>query len=161
MKARKEKEKLSMETYIVFILSHKQIAMHGFKRINKAPSSVLMNAVKALDVMDPSRSTLNENISPFASITLNHILADLNELFWQECCITSIDVFNNTDISPTSNASASPSTSTPLYVDLRLVKYHVTKLQSEANSSQQPADVSDGVVTRPKRNLRMPARLLD
>ncbi|KAJ0112523.1 hypothetical protein Patl1_02428 [Pistacia atlantica] len=134
-----------------------------------------MNAVKALDVMDPSRSTLNENISPFASITLNHILADLNEFSWQECCVNSIDVFNNADISQTSNASAS----TPLYrgfeiseipvrrkgrvVRTRMTELYssVTKLQPEANSSQQPADVSDGVVTRPKRNLRMPARLLD
>ncbi|KAJ0025641.1 hypothetical protein Pint_07331 [Pistacia integerrima] len=38
---------------------------------------------------------------------------------------------------------------------------NVTKIQPEANSSQQPVDVSDGVVTRPKCNLRMPTRLLD
>ncbi|KAJ0098686.1 hypothetical protein Patl1_20654 [Pistacia atlantica] len=38
---------------------------------------------------------------------------------------------------------------------------NVTKIQHEANSSQQPVDVSDGVMTRPKRNLRMPTRLLD
>ncbi|XP_044465905.1 uncharacterized protein LOC123196090 [Mangifera indica] len=118
MKARKEKEKLSMETYIDFVLSRKQsdlkvdflnqiIAMHGFKRINKAPKSVLVNAVKSLDVMDPSRSTLNENIGPCASIHLNSILTDLNELCWQECCVTSVDVFNNTEVSQASNASAS------------------------------------------------------
>ncbi|KAJ0092522.1 hypothetical protein Patl1_25459 [Pistacia atlantica] len=37
----------------------------------------------------------------------------------------------------------------------------VTNLRPKANSSQQPADVSDGVATRTKHNLRMPARLLD
>lgn len=68
---------------------------------------MLVNAVKSLDVMDPSRSTLNENIGPCASIHLNSILADLNELCWQECCVTSVDVFNNTEVSQASNASAS------------------------------------------------------
>ncbi|KAJ0086435.1 hypothetical protein Patl1_07412 [Pistacia atlantica] len=38
---------------------------------------------------------------------------------------------------------------------------NVTKIQHEANSSQQPVDVLDVVVTRPKRNLRMPTHLLD
>ncbi|KAJ0086189.1 hypothetical protein Patl1_07448 [Pistacia atlantica] len=38
---------------------------------------------------------------------------------------------------------------------------NVTKIQPKTNSSQQPTDVLDGVVTRPKHNLRMPTRLLD
>lgn len=58
---------------------------------------MLSDAVRTLNLMDPSRSTLKENISPCASITLDDITTHLNDLAWRECCITSIDVINNTN----------------------------------------------------------------
>ncbi|KAK2665877.1 hypothetical protein Ddye_004451 [Dipteronia dyeriana] len=100
-KARQEEEKLSMEEYLDFVVSPKDaaltvqflnqiISMHGFKRIHKTRKSVLSEAVNTLDLMNPSRSTLEENISPCASVALGDIMVDLNDLGWQECCITSI-----------------------------------------------------------------------
>lgn len=58
---------------------------------------MLSDAVGTLNLMDPSRSTLKENISPCASITLDDITTHLNDLAWRECCVTSIDVINNTN----------------------------------------------------------------
>ncbi|KAK4846626.1 hypothetical protein QYF36_020015 [Acer negundo] len=99
-KARKE-EKLSMEEYLDFIVSPKEaaltvqflnqiVSMHGFKKNHQTRKSVLSEAVNTIDLMNPSRSTLEENISPCASIALGDIMVDLNDLGWQECCITSI-----------------------------------------------------------------------
>lgn len=45
--------------------------------------------------MNPSRSTLKENISPAMSLTLKQVMEDLNDLTWQECCVTSIKVLNS------------------------------------------------------------------
>ncbi|GAV60156.1 hypothetical protein CFOL_v3_03687 [Cephalotus follicularis] len=107
---RKKKEKknvLSLEDYIDFLLAHKQldytanllnqiISMHGFKRIHKVQKKVLTDATEALDLIDPSRSTLKESISSCACVTLDDVVADLNELEWQECSVTSIQTFNST-----------------------------------------------------------------
>lgn len=45
--------------------------------------------------MNPSRSTLRENISSAVSITLNDVMEDLKDLSWQECCVTSIKILNS------------------------------------------------------------------
>ncbi|KAJ4729668.1 Regulator of rDNA transcription protein [Melia azedarach] len=97
--------KLSLEKYLDFVISHKQtdlkvgflrqiINMHGFKRI-EGPKSVVVDSVKAVDLMNPSRSTLRENISSAVSITLNDVMEDLKDLSWQECCVTSIKILNS------------------------------------------------------------------
>lgn len=51
---------------------------------------VLVDAVDALDLMDLPRSTLSQSVSAFATLTVEDAIADLNELSWQECCVTSI-----------------------------------------------------------------------
>ncbi|XP_061372840.1 uncharacterized protein LOC133315260 [Gastrolobium bilobum] len=66
------------------------IRIHGFKKIHHAPKKVLVDAVDLLDLMDLPRSTLGESISAFAVLTVEDAVADLNELNWQECCVTSI-----------------------------------------------------------------------
>ncbi|KAL9454605.1 hypothetical protein AB3S75_010079 [Citrus x aurantiifolia] len=102
----KEKnEKLYMEKYLEFFSSRKQsdlkveflnqiISMHGFKRL-RLPKNALSEAVSTIDLMNPSRSTLKENISPAMSLTLKQVTEDLNDLTWQECCVTSIKVLNS------------------------------------------------------------------
>lgn len=56
---------------------------------------VLVDAVDALDLMDLQRSTLRQSVSAFATLTLEDAIADLNELSWQECCLTSIYSLNS------------------------------------------------------------------
>lgn len=50
------------------------------------PQKEIVDALSKLDLMDPSRSTLRENISPGASLTVEDVIGDLNDLNWQECC---------------------------------------------------------------------------
>lgn len=51
--------------------------------------------MSTIDLMNPSRSTLKENIRPAMPVTLKHVMEDLNDLTWQECCVTSIKVLNS------------------------------------------------------------------
>lgn len=51
---------------------------------------VLTDAVDTLDLVDLTRSTLRQSVSAFAVLTLEDAIADLNELNWQECCVTSL-----------------------------------------------------------------------
>lgn len=50
-----------------------------------------MDAVESLDLVDLPRSTVRENVSAFAAVALEDVVADLGELNWQECCVTSIE----------------------------------------------------------------------
>lgn len=69
------------------------IRIHGFKKIHHAPKKVLTDAVDALDLVDLPRSTLSESVSAFAVLTVEEVVADLGDLNWQECCVTSIQKF--------------------------------------------------------------------
>ncbi|XP_050899367.1 uncharacterized protein LOC127106117 isoform X2 [Lathyrus oleraceus] len=69
------------------------IRIHGFKKIHHAPKKVLMDAVDTLDLLDLPRSTLSESVSAFADLTVEEAIADLADLNWQECCVTSIQKF--------------------------------------------------------------------
>lgn len=55
---------------------------------------VLIDAVNTLDPIDPSRSTLSENICSGAFLGLEEVIHDLVELSWQECCVTSMQTVN-------------------------------------------------------------------
>jgi len=52
---------------------------------------VLVEAVELLDLVDVPRSTLRDSVSAFAAMTLEDVVADLAELKWQECCVTSVE----------------------------------------------------------------------
>ncbi|KAH7533185.1 hypothetical protein FEM48_Zijuj04G0103400 [Ziziphus jujuba var. spinosa] len=66
--------------------------MYGYKKIRKTAKRVLSDAVNTLVPVNPSRSTLKDNsISPVTSTSLEDTIADLKELNWQECCVTSIE----------------------------------------------------------------------
>lgn len=57
-----------------------------------------MEAVKTMELMDPSRSTLGDSgISSDAFISLDDLIKDVKELQWQECCITSLQTINSVD----------------------------------------------------------------
>ncbi|MED6141202.1 hypothetical protein PIB30_100919 [Stylosanthes scabra] len=95
--------KLLLEDYIHFLGSRHSldlticqlnqiIRIHGFKKIHHAPKKVLVDAVNSLDLVNLSRSTLHSSvISAFAVLTVDDAIADLNELNWQECCVTSLE----------------------------------------------------------------------
>jgi hypothetical protein len=51
--------------------------------------------VKALTLVEPSRSTLNDNISSLEFVPVEDVIADLKDLNWQECCVTSIQTLNS------------------------------------------------------------------
>ncbi|AES89772.1 uncharacterized protein [Medicago truncatula] len=97
-------EKLCLEDYIHLLHSrntndltmnqlNQVIRIHGFKKIHHAPKKVLTDAVDAIDLVDLPRSTLSESISVFAVLTVEEAVADLSDLNWQECCVTSIQKF--------------------------------------------------------------------
>ncbi|KAI4322764.1 hypothetical protein L6164_022429 [Bauhinia variegata] len=104
-KRSEKSQKLSLEDYIEFLRSHKTlhltinqlnhiISIHGFKKIHHAVKKKLIDAVDTLDLMDSPRSTLNESVSSLAILTLEEAVADLNQLNWQECCVTSMQILN-------------------------------------------------------------------
>ncbi|MCE2055710.1 hypothetical protein HAX54_043264 [Datura stramonium] len=97
---RKKSQKLTLENYIDFIDSNKQldlttanlneiISIHGFKKA-KGQKKVLADAVNTIELMDMRRSTLQEEISSDAFVSLDEAIKDLTRLSWQECCVTSL-----------------------------------------------------------------------
>ncbi|KAK6259267.1 hypothetical protein QQP08_000610 [Theobroma cacao] len=104
MKAKKQK--ISLEDYIAFLSSHKQLSLtlsslnqiifiHGLKKSTNMPKKALSEAVEKLNLIDPSRSTLKSTMSSSAWLTEEEIIGDLNRLEWQECCVTSIQTLNS------------------------------------------------------------------
>ncbi|XP_022986041.1 uncharacterized protein LOC111483895 [Cucurbita maxima] len=112
---RKKSNKISLEDYLDFFSSDKQlflpvaylnqiIRMHGYMNI-KGLKNVVKEAVGTINLVNLSRSTLKESISSSASITLEDVISDLKNLEWQECSVTSVLNFsswkqNNSDPSP-------------------------------------------------------------
>ncbi|KAK4761175.1 hypothetical protein SAY87_006068 [Trapa incisa] len=93
---------ISLDEYVDFFLSDQQtdlnfsyfneiLMIHGFRRLTHGVlKKVAIDAVKtAMDLMDPSRSTLKESVSSDASLELKDVIADLDALDWQDCCTTS------------------------------------------------------------------------
>ncbi|XP_047159481.1 uncharacterized protein LOC124829934 isoform X4 [Vigna umbellata] len=94
-------DKVWLEDYLHFLHSRQTlhltmnqlnqvIRIHGFKKIHNAPK-VLVEAVESLDLVDVPRSTLRDSVSAFAAVALEDVVADLAELKWQECCVTSVE----------------------------------------------------------------------
>ncbi|CAK9314751.1 unnamed protein product [Citrullus colocynthis] len=105
LRQKKKKNKISLEDYLDFFSSNKQnflpvnslnqiIRMHGYMNI-KGQKNVLTDAVNTIDLINLSRSTLNESVSSSASILLEDVISDLKNLDWQECCVTSVLNFSS------------------------------------------------------------------
>ncbi|KAH7843781.1 hypothetical protein Vadar_020701 [Vaccinium darrowii] len=113
-------DKLSLDDYVSFFDSNKQIdlvakklmqiiSMHGFVKSKPYPKNAVIDAIKSIDLMEPSRSTLNdENISSNAFMTLEDVISDLKQLNWQECCVTSIQTVNSANYDSVLNATDAP-----------------------------------------------------
>ncbi|XP_050159827.1 uncharacterized protein LOC126633293 [Malus sylvestris] len=95
-------EKMTLEDYLLLIQSNSHlhltvahlnqiISMHRYKKIYKVPKARLSDAVGSLLLVDPARSTLRDNISPFGITTLEDVITDLADLNWKECRVTSVE----------------------------------------------------------------------
>ncbi|XP_065858646.1 uncharacterized protein [Euphorbia lathyris] len=105
-KSRNKTRKISLNIYLDFFHFGKQIditinylnqiiLMHGFRKLWGVPKRVITEAIQSLDLMNLSRSTLRDNgVSSCASMNLEDIIADLNEIDWQDCCITTFETIN-------------------------------------------------------------------
>ncbi|KAM1247903.1 hypothetical protein TB2_043914 [Malus domestica] len=98
-------EKMTLEDYLLLIQSNSHlhltvahlnqiISMHRYKKIYKVPKARLSDAVGSLPLVDPARSTLRDNISPFGITTLEDVVTDLADLNWKECRVTSVETQN-------------------------------------------------------------------
>ncbi|KAH0916762.1 hypothetical protein HID58_031208 [Brassica napus] len=75
-------------------------------RLPKASQIQQGEAVDAVDLLDLSRSTLNQtSVSSSASLTLDQVISDIEALKWQECCLTSLQIISSDEVTP---AVASP-----------------------------------------------------
>ncbi|CAN6725896.1 unnamed protein product [Malus baccata var. baccata] len=81
-------EKMTLEDYLLLMQSNfhlhltvaylnQIISMHGYKKIYKVPKAHLSYAVGSLPLVDPTRLTLKDYISPF------------------KCCITSVETLSS------------------------------------------------------------------
>ncbi|PON32628.1 hypothetical protein PanWU01x14_359670 [Parasponia andersonii] len=104
----RSRAKICLEEYLLLFDSHPNcfslpinhlnqiIGMHGYKKLHKVPKTVLTDVVSTLSLVNPCRSTLNDRrISPLVLPTLDDVVADLNELDWQECFTTSVQTISS------------------------------------------------------------------
>ncbi|MED6118438.1 hypothetical protein PIB30_002691 [Stylosanthes scabra] len=134
-------DKLLLEDYIHFLRSRHSlhltmsqlnqiIRIHGFKKIHHAPKKVLVDAVNSLDLVNLSRSMLHSSVvSAFAVLTVEDAIADLNELNWQECCVTSLEKLCSRNSNSINNNNLNhsflfpPSSSYPHHSRLQIVNH--------------------------------------
>lgn len=54
-----------------------------------------MDAVNTIELIDPRRSTLSQNIESLAVMTLKQLISDLRDLNWLECYVTSLQTISS------------------------------------------------------------------
>ncbi|KAJ4878906.1 Uncharacterized protein Rs2_35960 [Raphanus sativus] len=88
--------------YIDFTCSYLNQILHinGFRKLHKSNKKTVGEAVDAVDLIDLSRSTLNQTSvsSSSASLTLDQVITDIEALKWQECCLTSLQIVNSDQV---------------------------------------------------------------
>ncbi|XP_020236353.1 uncharacterized protein LOC109815941 isoform X1 [Cajanus cajan] len=146
-------DKLCLEDYLHLLQSRQTlhltmnqlnqvIRIHGFKKIHHAPKKVLVDAVESLDLVDLPRSTLRESVTAFAAVALEDVVADLGELNWQECCVTSVEKVSFGD-----GQSAFPASSDQ---SLRVMSH----TQSQAQRSKRIDEIRDLIPEAFRRSLK-------
>ncbi|KAF3574639.1 hypothetical protein F2Q69_00063743 [Brassica cretica] len=103
-------KKMTLEEYVDYFSSGKSIDftcsylnqilhLHGFRKLHHSTKKTVGEAVDAVELLDLSRSTLNQTTlsSSSASLTLDQVISDIEALKWQECCITSLQIVNSDD----------------------------------------------------------------
>ncbi|KAL4390421.1 hypothetical protein S245_008087 [Arachis hypogaea] len=118
-------DKLLLDDYIHFLRSRHSldltmfqlnqiIRIHGFKKIHHTP--------KKFD--ECQVFIITSVVSAFAVLTVEDAIADLNELNWQECCVTSLEKLcssNNNSIN--NNFLFPPSSSDPHHSRLQIANH--------------------------------------
>ncbi|KAK4344133.1 hypothetical protein RND71_037227 [Anisodus tanguticus] len=113
---RRKSHKITLENNLDFIDSNKQLHL-TIDNLNERlllVFKVLVDAVNMMELMDLRHSTLQEEISSDAFISLDEAIKDLTHLDWQECCASSLQTIcfsNGVNVSvhckEKTNASAS------------------------------------------------------
>ncbi|KAK4374036.1 hypothetical protein RND71_004713 [Anisodus tanguticus] len=85
-KMRRKSQKITLENYLDFIDSNKQLDL----TVHNLNEKVLVDAVNTIELMDLRRSTLQEEISSEAFVSLDEVIKDLTHINWQECCASSL-----------------------------------------------------------------------
>ncbi|KAJ0236070.1 Uncharacterized protein HA466_0260720 [Hirschfeldia incana] len=114
-------KKIALEEYVDFINSGNSIDftcsylnqilhIHGFRKLHKSNKKTVGEAVDAVDLLDLSRSTLNQTsvVSSSASLTLDQVITDIEALKWQECCLTSLQIISSDEATPAVAAIPKP-----------------------------------------------------
>ncbi|KAL0697373.1 hypothetical protein Bca4012_053495 [Brassica carinata] len=104
-------KKITLEEYVDFINSGNSIDftcsylnqilhIHGFRKLHKSNKKTVGKAVDAVDLLDLSRSTLNQTSvsSSSAPLTLDQVITDIEALKWQECRLTSLQIINSDEV---------------------------------------------------------------
>lgn len=114
---------------------------------------VLIDAVESLDLVDLPRSTLCQSVSAFAAVSLDEAVADLGELNWQECCVTSVETLGSYHGGSGSGGGQS-SLPTGVSSDQNL---QLAIVQSHAHRTKRMGEIYGGLVLEASRRS-MPAK---
>ncbi|KAM7277349.1 hypothetical protein ACFE04_019215 [Oxalis oulophora] len=144
-KTTKKKALISLDEYVDFFISrnHRNLTanlltqimqMHDVKPHYKSTKQSLTEQVEKLTLMDPSRSTLKVPISSCASMSLENILNDLNNLNWTETGVVSVHTLN----SEIDKTRASPSLSAVLKAEQKIKKMRQTKQINGCDPKSKP-----------------------
>ncbi|XP_029130733.1 uncharacterized protein LOC109815941 isoform X2 [Cajanus cajan] len=131
-------DKLCLEDYLHLLQSRQTLHL----TMNQLNQKVLVDAVESLDLVDLPRSTLRESVTAFAAVALEDVVADLGELNWQECCVTSVEKVSFGD-----GQSAFPASSDQ---SLRVMSH----TQSQAQRSKRIDEIRDLIPEAFRRSLK-------
>ncbi|XP_004305440.1 PREDICTED: uncharacterized protein LOC101297471 [Fragaria vesca subsp. vesca] len=82
--------KVYLEDYLLLLHSRSHLNL----TVTHLNQKLLSDAVNSLDLVNPCRSTLHDYISPLVTVKTEDVMADLSDLNWQECHITSIETLS-------------------------------------------------------------------
>ncbi|XP_038980464.1 uncharacterized protein LOC103700991 isoform X2 [Phoenix dactylifera] len=66
------------------------IVMHGFIKLHNVPKVLMQESLGSIELIPPTRSTLDEDISSGALLTMAEVAEDLAALGWNECAVRSL-----------------------------------------------------------------------
>ncbi|XP_010921470.1 uncharacterized protein [Elaeis guineensis] len=66
------------------------IVMHGFIKLHNFPKDLVQRYLGSIELIPPTRSTLDEDISSGALLTVAEVAEDLAALGWHECTVRSL-----------------------------------------------------------------------
>lgn len=94
--------------------------------------------MESLDLVDVPRSTLRDSVSALAAVAVEDVVADLAEMKWQECCVTSMERISLSEGQSVLAASSDQSFRDLIPEDLRR-SLKATKIVPKRKRSKVPA----------------------